>query len=204
MVEIMSGSRNDWFPTPVWHFTVDNHQELNTVLLQEIEEEQQRDRQGEKWSNMLGWHSVDTLHQRDRFNEFTQIIHSNTLEVADFLRWDLQKISLNITTCWAIVNGKFASNSVHNHPNSILSGVYYLKTPENCGGIYFSDPRPASQMLIPPVVEFNLWTFPKVSYKANTGTMLLFPSWLLHGVDMNMSEDVRICISFNIGMSPRK
>ena len=56
MVEIMSGSRNDWFPTPVWHFTVDNHQELNTVLLQEIEEEQQRDRQGEKWSNMLGWH----------------------------------------------------------------------------------------------------------------------------------------------------
>jgi len=34
--------------------------------------------------------------------------------------------------------------------------------------------------------------------------MLLFPSWLLHGVDMNMSEEVRIAISFNIGMSPLK
>jgi uncharacterized protein (TIGR02466 family) len=200
----MSSSRNDWFPTPIWHFTVDNYQNLNSILLPEIDAEQQRDREGEKWSNLLGWHSVNNLHERDRFSEFTQIIHKNVLEVATFLRWDLQKFSVSITTCWAIVNGKLASNSVHNHPNSILSGVYYLKVPDNCGGIFFSDPRPASQMLIPPVTEFNLWTFPKVSYKPHEGTMLLFPSWLLHGVEMNMSEETRICLSFNIGMSPLK
>ncbi|BAZ41877.1 hypothetical protein NIES4101_78450 [Calothrix sp. NIES-4101] len=199
----MSSSRNDWFPTPVWHFTVDNYQQLNSILLQEIDAEQQCDRQGEKWSNVLGWHSVNNLHERKHFYEFTQIIHKNVLEVAHFLRWDLQKFSLNITTCWAIVNGKLASNSVHNHPNSILSGVYYLKAPENCGGLFFSDPRPASQMLIPPVVEFNLWTLPKVSYKPYEGTMLLFPSWLLHGVEMNMSEETRISLSFNIGMIPK-
>ncbi len=57
-------------------------------------------------------------------------------------------------------------------------------------------------MLVPPMEKFNLWTFPKVSYKAHAGTMLLFPSWLLHGVDMNMSAEQRIAISFNIGMSP--
>ena len=199
----MAGSRNDWFPTPVWHFTIDNYRQLNSTLLPEIEAEQQRDRLGEKWSNVLGWHSVNTLHERDRFSEFTQIIHENLREVATFLRWDLHQFSLQITTCWAMVNGKLASNSVHNHPNSILSGVYYLKAPENCGGIFFSDPRPASQMLIPPIEEFNLWTFPKVSYKAHEGTMLLFPSWLLHGVEMNMSEEVRISLSFNIGMTPK-
>jgi uncharacterized protein (TIGR02466 family) len=199
----MAGNRNDWFPTSVWHFPVDNHQNLNSILLQEIDSEQQCDRVGEKWSNVLGWHSVNNLHERDRFSEFTQIIDLNVLEVAKFLGWDLQQFSLSITTCWAIVNGKFASNSVHNHPNSILSGVYYLKAPENCGGIYFSDPRPASQMLIPPVTEFNLWTFPKVSYKPHEGTMLLFPSWLLHGVEMNMSEEIRISLSFNIGMTPK-
>jgi uncharacterized protein (TIGR02466 family) len=152
----MSSSRNDWYPTPVWHFTIDNYQQLNSILLQEIDAEQQRDRQGEKWSNVLGWHSVNNLHELACFYEFTQIIYKNVQEVAIFLRWDLQKFSVNITTCWAIVNGKLASNSVHNHPNSILSGVYYLKAPENCGGIFFSDPRPASQMLIPPVIEFNL------------------------------------------------
>jgi uncharacterized protein (TIGR02466 family) len=200
----MALSKNDWFPTPVWHYTVENFQQLNETLLQEIHEEQQRDRQGEKWSNILGWHSVNNLHQRDRFAEFVNIVNVNVLEVANFLQWDLQKFSVNITTCWAIVNGKLASNSLHNHPNSILSGVYYLKTPEDCGGIYFNDPRPASQMLVPPVVDFNLWTFPKVSYKPHAGTMLLFPSWLLHGVEMNMSEELRVCISFNIGMTPLK
>jgi len=204
MVEIMSASRNDWFPTPVWHFTIDNHEQLNTILLQEITEEQQRDRQGERLSNILGWHSANDLHHRDRFGDFTQIIQANVLEVANFLQWDLQKFSFNITTCWANINGKFASNSIHNHPNSIFSGVYYLKTPKDCGGIYFSDPRPAARMLNPPVTEFNLWTLPKVSYKPHEGTMILFPSWLLHGVDTNMSEESRISLSFNIGMSPRK
>ena len=203
-LKFMPASRNDWFPTSIWHFTIANHHTLNETLLQEIHEEQQRDRQGEKWSNVMGWHSVNDLHKRDRFAEFTNIINVNVLEVANFLQWDLQKFSVNITTCWAIVNGKLASNSLHNHPNSILSGVQYLKAPENCGGIFFNDPRPASQIIIPPVTEFNLWTHPKISYKPNEGTMLLFPSWLLHGVDMNMSEEVRIAISFNIGMSPLK
>jgi len=199
----MAGSRNDWFPTPIWHFEITNYQQINTVLIAEIYAEQERDRQGEKWSNILGWHSVNDLHKRDRFQVLTEIIHTNVAEVAQFLQWDLHKFSLNITTCWAIINGKFATNSVHNHPNSILSGVYYLKTSENCGNIYFNDPRPASQMIVPPVTEFNPWTYPKVSYTAREGTMILFPSWLLHGVDMNMSEEPRVCISFNIGMTPR-
>jgi uncharacterized protein (TIGR02466 family) len=199
----MSSSRNDWFPTPVWHFVIDDPT-MNLNLLQEVQVEQQRDRAGEKWSNVLGWHSVNNLHQRESWAEFNKVILHNVSEIANFLRWDLQQFSLEITTCWAIVNGKMAYNSVHNHPNSILSGVYYLQAPENCGGIFFSDPRPASQMLIPPVKEFNLWTFPKVSYKPHAGMMLLFPSWLLHGVEMNMSEEFRISLSFNIGMSPKK
>jgi len=197
-------SRNDWFPTPIWHFPIANYEELNADLLLEVKAEQERDRAGQQLSNLLGWHSANDLHKRDRFHHFTQIIHQNVLEVATFLQWDLQKFSFNITTCWANINGKFASNSIHNHPNSILSGVYYLKTPEDCGGIYFSDPRPAARMLNPPVTEFNLWTLPKVSYKPHEGTMILFPSWLLHGVDTNMSEESRISLSFNIGMSALK
>jgi hypothetical protein len=53
----MTSSRNDWFPTSVWHFSVDNYQELNALLLQTIYAEEGRNSQGEKWSNILGWHS---------------------------------------------------------------------------------------------------------------------------------------------------
>jgi uncharacterized protein (TIGR02466 family) len=112
----------------------------------------------------LGWHSASDLQQRESFADFTQIIAVNILEVAAELHWDLQKMSLEIKSCWAIVNGKMAANAVHNHPNSILSGVYYLQTPENCGVISFHDPRQAAQMLVPPMTEFSLWTLPKISF----------------------------------------
>jgi uncharacterized protein (TIGR02466 family) len=105
----------------------------------------------------------------------SSIVQANVMEAAELLNWDLNQFHVTMTTCWAIVIGKFASNSVHNHPNSILSGLCYVKAPENCGGVYFTDPRPASQMLVPPVVEFNPWTLPRVTYKAYEGSMLLFP-----------------------------
>jgi uncharacterized protein (TIGR02466 family) len=197
----MPNSRKDWFPTPIWHFILDDYRQLNSLLLQEISAEQKHNSKGEKRSNILGWHSESNLHRRESFAEFVKIISQNTLEVATALHWDLTRFSLEITGCWAIVNGKMASNSVHNHPNSILSGVYYLQAPENSGVISFYDPRSAAQMLMPPMTEFSPWTLPKISYKPEAGTMLLFPSWLLHGVELNMSEEVRISLSFNIGIS---
>lgn len=200
-VLLMSNSRNDWFPTPIWHFMLEDHQKLNYLLLQEIRAERQENPEGEKRSNILGWHSSSKLYKREGFSEFVKIISQNSLEVATALHWDLTKFFMEITGCWAIVNGKMASNSVHNHPNSILSGVYYLQAPENCGAISFHDPRSAAQMLMPPMTEFSPWTLPKISYKPQAGTMLLFPSWLSHNVEMNMSEKVRISLSFNIGMS---
>jgi len=38
-------------------------------------------------------------------------------------------------------------------------------------------------MIVPPSVEFNLWTLPRITYKTYPGTMLIFPSWLSHGVE---------------------
>jgi hypothetical protein len=59
----MAGNRNDWLPTSAWHFTIDNYQQFNPALLTEVIVEQQRDRVGEKWSNVLGWHSKSNLHE---------------------------------------------------------------------------------------------------------------------------------------------
>ncbi|BAY09970.1 TIGR02466 family protein [Calothrix sp. NIES-2098] len=199
----MKGTRTDWFPTPIWHFNVDNYEQLNTRLLQLIQAEYAQDKQGMQMSNILGWHSVDNLNQRDEFQDFMEIIMTNISEITDFLKWDLEQIFLNINNCWAMVNGKFASNSVHDHPNSLLSGVYYVKAPEDCGGIFFRYPRIGAHRLLPPYLDFTVWTMPSITYKAVAGTMIIFPSWLMHGVETNLSDDVRVSISFNIGVKPR-
>jgi uncharacterized protein (TIGR02466 family) len=197
----MSGSRNDWFPTPIWLFKLDDAQEINKQLLETIYLEKKQDSSG-KYSNMMGWESLDNLQQKSSFNEFTNIIQNNVIEVATFLNWDLNKFKVKITNCWAVINHKYAYSSVQNYSNSLLSGMYYVKTPTNCGGIYFNDPRPAAQMIAPPIKDFNMWTLPRITYKPYEGMMLLFPSWLSHGVETILSDEDRVYINFNIGMIP--
>jgi uncharacterized protein (TIGR02466 family) len=197
----MSGSRNDWFPTPIWLFKLDDAQKMNKQLLETIYAEKKQDSRG-KSPNLLEWESVDNLQQEVSFNEFTNMIQSNVIEVATFLNWDLNKFKVKITNCWAIINNQNTYSSVRNYSNSLLSGIYYLKTPANCGGIYFNDPRPAAQMIVPPINDFNMWTLPRITYKPYEGMMLLFPSWLSHNIETIISDEDRVYIGFNIGMIP--
>ncbi|MEE3718795.1 TIGR02466 family protein [Tumidithrix elongata RA019] len=198
----MVGNRSDWFPTAVWNFDLDTHEKLNQDLLSAIYAEKQRDAQGVNWSNSLGWHSVDNLHQKHPFKPLMDIVLTNATEVANCLAWDLSKYTVTVNNCWALVNGKFSSNFLHNHPNSLLSGAYYVQAAEECGGLFFRDPREVTHMTMPPLTELTPWTLQKVTYKPIPGRMIIFPSWLLHGVEPNLSEDERVTVSFNLGLRP--
>lgn len=197
----MTTQRDDWFPTPIWHFDIPNHEQLNKKLLQAIYVEKQKDNQGVSWSNGIGWHSKDYLHQRPEFQDIAQIIVTNALESGEEIGFDLKRFTMILGNCWAVVNPKFAFNFVHNHPNSVLSGVYYVKAAENCGGIFFKDSRDVAHMFMPALTELTPWTLQKITYKATEGKMIIFPSWLNHGVEPNLSDEERVCISFNISMT---
>jgi len=193
-----TGARTDWFPTSIWRFNVAGHQALNDRLMQFIREERQRNPAGMSGrSTVMGWHSTDRLHCRPELQEFIAAIHDNVAEVARAYRIDTNQTSLELATCWAIVNGKMASGALHCHPNSFLSGVYYVNTTEETGNIFFQDPRPGANMSMCPVTEFTPWTIRQVSYQPTPGGMLIFPSWLYHGVGPNLSETPRVSLSFN-------
>ena len=72
---------------------------------------------------MMGRHSTDQLHRRPELREFVAIVHDNIAEVARSNRIHTNQASLELATCWAIVNGKTASGAVQCHPNSFLSGL---------------------------------------------------------------------------------
>jgi len=196
----MPGIREDWFPTSIWYFQVEEHERLNAELLRFIDTERRRDTIGvTDRSSILGWHSATDLHQRPEFAGFLDIIHRNAQEVAQLQRWDFTQGDLAVLNCWAIVNGKFASNAYHNHPHSLLSGAYYLQTDDQSGAIVFRDPREGALLLAPPVAEFTPWTYQSARYQPVPGRMILFPSWLYHAVEPNLSDRERISLSFNTG-----
>jgi uncharacterized protein (TIGR02466 family) len=193
-----SGARLDCFPTAIWRFTVPGHEELNQTLLQLANDERARDPAGiGHRSSVLGWHSNDKLHRHPEMAEFLAILQDNVAEVSRAYRIDTRQVGLELATCWIIVNGKFASGAVHCHPNAFLSGVYYINAAENCGDIFFQDPRHAALMGACPVTEHTAWTVRQISYRPAPGGMLIFPSWLYHGVEPNLSDAERVSLSFN-------
>ena len=90
-------------------------------------------------------------------------------------------------------------NAPHIHPNSLFSGVYYIKAPENSGDLVCNDPRPGVQLNMPTRKEGkpskNLWR--EVHLKPVEGRIIIFPFYLWHNVEPNLSNDIRISVSFN-------
>jgi len=114
--------------------------------------------------------------------------------------------SANHAMKWSIINPPGSSNRAHVHPGCMWSGVYYIQAPKGAGDIEFIEPRTAHLMNQPkyrPNAKRPKECWTKVRFTPKPGRMLLFPSWLYHGVDPNMSKEAgraghRIIISFNL------
>ena len=84
--------------------------------------------------------------------------------------------------------------------DSVISGVYYIDIPANdMGDIVFHRDDDAAYYL-PPLENVNNVTMYKQTYKAATGRLILFPSWVKHEVTTNYSDKNRISMSFNYGV----
>ena len=90
----------------------------------------------------------------------------------------------------------------HMHQNSLLSGVYYLDVPKDSGGIVFvkgyGEQEIFPSAITPKVSEYNYVTSREMTFKVNSGKLLLFPSNLMHRVEVNKSNKSRYSIAFNL------
>ena len=109
--------------------------------------------------------------------------------------------AFEMTACWASVLTRGASHRVHSHPNNYLSGVYYVRTHPGANTINFHDPRNQTGIIRPPVVELTAENTDQVVVGVQNGTLLIFPAYLQHSVDANLSEQERVSVSFNIMFS---
>jgi uncharacterized protein (TIGR02466 family) len=100
---------------------------------------------------------------------------------------------------WANINPPGGMNRAHQHPNSLWSGVYYIKAPKNCGHLKIDDPRASAAMCRPRQKEGKKPSrlYRETHYEPIDGRCIMFPSWLMHCVDPNESNDIRISVSFN-------
>lgn len=189
------------FPTGVWVMVVENHEKLNQQWLASIDKLQST----QSWlpNEQLtdpGFgqqaQSPANLHRSDGFQSFTQIALAGAHSVLGFLKYEYE--DCYITDCWANISRPGEGHRSHIHPNNILSGVYYAKSMAGSGDIVFDDPRPQVKVLMPNPKELTPYNSHEFRVTPKPGMLVMFPSWLMHRVAVNTSDESRVSISFNI------
>ncbi len=186
------------FPTPIWTSQLENFKIINEEMYNFIKKEQIKDEKGISKSNNKGWHSKNfVLHENEPKN-FINFISPYIEKVMVDMNWDKTKQTVKISNMWAIINSGGSTNARHQHGNSTISGAYYVRAPKNCGDIIFYDPRPAPVYYYPTAISSNMLNAQVNGISPKEGGLILFPSYVDHSVNENLSADERIVISFNI------
>jgi uncharacterized protein (TIGR02466 family) len=103
-------------------------------------------------------------------------------------------VNLRITQSWFNYSKPGQHHHKHSHPNSFVSGVFYLDTNLD-DRIYFY--RSGWQQIKFPPDSWNLYNSESWWFEAAQGRLILFPSSLEHMVPTIQGQKTRISMSFN-------
>ena len=106
-------------------------------------------------------------------------------------------------TTWMQLNPPKSLFNRHEHFGATLSGVIYLQVDDNCGDLTFFNPVALRTQMLEYVDrrikhDSNMYNFETVKFTPQKGKMIIFESYLQHGVGVNLSNIDRYAISFNI------
>ena len=188
------------FSTPIWTSHLDEYQNINKRMEEYIKKQMELDSKGKKASNINGWHSENFNLKDEEVVFFINTISVKIQKAMEDMGWDLKKNKIEIPNIWSIINKRGSSNAMHIHSNSYISAAYYVKAPEKCGDIVFYDPRQSRLIRKPKISKLNSLNGEEVNIKPTDGLLVLFPSYLYHSVNENLSNEERIVISFNVDL----
>jgi len=101
-----------------------------------------------------------------------------------------------ITQSWFNYTENNQFHHDHSHPNSYVSGVFYINADKKVDQIkFYTTNRPSLELKADKYNIFNATTW---WYPVQTGDIVLFPSSLVHGVNKKKGTNTRISLSFNV------
>ena len=102
-----------------------------------------------------------------------------------------------ITQSWLNYTETNQYHHRHEHPNSLVSGVFYINCDEKFDKIKFYK-KDIYQTIKPQIKEWNLWNSENWWFSVKTGDIILFPSSLTHMVETKEGTNTRISLAFNV------
>lgn len=149
------------------------------------------------------YYTRNMLHSDPAFAPLASFIQNMATQYAAQQYWDIERYEPVMSSLWCNINGQYSFHSEHLHPLSHISGVFYISCPSDSGAIVFKDPRPGRTMVPPPMAQYTTENSLQVSVPPEDGKLLMFPSFLEHSVEQNLTTAERIGMSFNFDLRPR-
>ena len=152
-------------------------------------------------SNYGGWQSDTLTIPNDQIGKLVDAIVARV----DSLRPELgikKESRIYLNNLWININPPGSFNRPHVHPECIFAGVYYVAVPPGSGSISFKHPATAQQYHTPDdlIDEFNAYSAASWAVDPEPGKLVIFPGWLEHYVEPNLSNGERISIAFNVNL----
>jgi len=138
-----------------------------------------------------GWMSRVGKHKDEKYAPLISIIDEHVDKYLKYLN-----LPHRVKCCGAWINMHSDKDwaQEHYHQNSMISGIVYLEAPEGSAPIKFHANQMMTHMFGPFFDHSGLYTVP---LPVETGTLLLFPSTLLHSVPMNTKQVSRYSFAFD-------
>ena len=110
--------------------------------------------------------------------------------------YDDLELDFKITQSW--LNRTLCNSNghhLHNHPNSFISGVFYIQVDPSVDSIVFN--KSSQDFFHLPIKNYNNFNSSSWKVPVTNGELLLFPSSLFHQVNPVRGKKDRISLSFN-------
>ena len=146
-------------------------------------------------SNVGGWQSDHLDFGTPELQGLAEAVKKMTLAIDANYKMN-ERYSLD--SLWININNNCDFNAPHIHPKAVMSGVFYVKTPKDCGDIVFINPNKYISHFDKEFVNAKNHAFTWASYVARENYLYMFSSWLEHYVQPNRSNEDRISFSFNV------
>ena len=124
-------------------------------------------------------------------------LHTKVMEYFDKVICTDNLITPYITQSWLNYTKSDQFHHQHAHPNSLVSGIFYISADKEVDSITFYKPNPEERIKL-HVTKLNPFNSTNLRFPVETGNVFLFPSRLIHGVDRKKGTNTRISLSFNV------
>ena len=181
---------NGIFPTPIYISKLNRKITSKELLFINKSKSDTYNNEGNKTSNN------NYILNNKEFKNLKKDLDLKVQDYFDKIISPSNNITPYITQSWLNYTETNQYHHKHQHPNSLISGVFYINCNKTFDKIKFF--KNNYDIIQTETKNWNLWNSSAWWFPVNTLDIILFPSSLTHMVETKEGDNTRISLAFNV------